>query len=65
MKEENQKESSKKKIKDIFAHLVVIMVVDLASWSCFFIGATINFAFGGAVLMEREIAIGFFEFFLW
>ena len=43
----------------------MVVVVDLASQPHFFIRAAMSLATGRAILMEREIAVGFFGLFLW
>ena len=68
-KEKNQKRSSRKEVYDFFARLVVVIVVDLAGLLRYFVRAivdlTIGLANGGAVLTEKEVAVGFSKLFLW
>ena len=72
MGEENRKRLSKREVLDFFACLL-IMVVNLAGQSHFFVRIAISLAFGGTmgliideiVSMEINITVGFFELFLW
>ena len=45
------------------------MVVDLAGWPRFFVGAAMGLAIGlainGAILTGADVAVGFSELFLW
>ena len=43
----------------------MVVVVDLAGQSHFFVEAAVGLAIGGAVLTGREVAIGFSRLFLW
>ena len=52
---------------------MVVVVVDLAGWQRFFVGATVGLGIGGvvglaidgAVLIRTDVAIGFFVLSLW
>ena len=68
-KEKNWEKLSKKKFKDFFTYLVIVLM-NLASGLRFVIevamvGLTVCLAISEAVLMETDIAIGFSELFLW
>ena len=63
MEEENGKGSSKKEVYNFFACLVMV-VIDLGGRPHFFNGAVVGLAISGALLMGREIVVGFFELFL-
>ena len=39
-------------------------MIDLAGLSRFFVGVNMGLTIGGAILMEKEVVIGFFEMFL-
>ena len=41
------------------------MVIDLTSWSYFFIGVVVGLAIGKTILMKKKVIIGFFRLFLW
>ena len=43
----------------------MVIMIDLAGRLCFFIRAVVGLAIGGAVLIERKVAVSFYKLSLW
>ena len=68
IRDKRRKSDKIKKEKDLELACLIIVVVDLADWLRFFIGAVVslgidkavNLAIGRAISMKTNIAVGFF-----